>query len=108
MLVAPRIPDSTRLQPAEILRWTIRLRLPLREWHAYDGLPTKDAVPVTVTTIRYKLESLRESACRHHQEHVNFPGIFKARGYPSDKAEVTVMLPEPIVLLRRSAQFQRF
>jgi hypothetical protein len=106
----PRIPDSTRVRPGETASWTLRLRLPLREWHAHDGLPSQDVVPVSVTSIRYRLESLRQSSCFDNRavEHVNFPGLFQARGYPSDIAETLVSLPQPITLLRRTTRFKRF
>jgi hypothetical protein len=105
----PRIPDSTRVQPGETVSWTLRLRLPLREWHAYDGLPSENVVPTPVTKIRYRLESLRQSTCsRRTEEHVNYPGLFRARGYPTDIAETVVSLPQPITLLRRMDQFDRF
>jgi len=107
---APRVPESTRLLPKQTFRGTVRLPLPLREWHAYDGLDIDPVRPVVVTQLRYRLETIAESACSRQpvRELPNAPGVFRAYGHPVEILEASVPLPEPITVLQRTDHFERF
>jgi len=105
----PRVPESTRLLPGARVSWKIRLPLPMREWHAYEPPRDQPTRRVSADRVRYKLEAIRESQCRHRpvKEFVNFPGVFQARGI-GEEYEASAALAEPIVLLQRTDAFERF
>ena len=104
----PRRPASTRLMPRQTFRGSLRLPLPLSEWHAYSDLEREKVRPVTVTQLRYRLGTLRKSACVPVWQAPNAPGIFVAYGHPREILEATVPLPIPITVLQRMDDFQRF
>jgi hypothetical protein len=106
---APRLVESTRVMPGDSLRWSVRLPLPVPEWHAYSYPEPGQTRPVEATRVRFRLETLRESCTKQPvTEYVNFPGIFKARGARCVFHEATAQLTEPITVLQRTDTFERF
>jgi hypothetical protein len=106
---APRWPYGSRLPPGETYTGTVWQKLPICEWYANKAPRSSPTQLVRTREIRYRLEALRESACREPaKEHVNFPGAYSVRGRTSDFFEAIDHLDEPLELLKRTDKFSRF
>ena len=107
---APRWPQSTRLPPKQTFHGTLRLPLPLREWHAHAAPRSTHVKPAAATQLRYRLETLCESHCRELpvKEAPSAPGLYRANGHPVQILEASVPLPAPITVLQRTDHFERF
>jgi hypothetical protein len=94
--------------PKASARWTIRLPLPLREWHAYDSPQDQPTAPRQIRSVRYLLEVIYESDLDEPaDELLNFPGVFDPVGL-SETLEASTTLTTPITLLQRTDPFERF
>ncbi len=105
----PRRPYATRLAAGETYRGTVRQKMPIREWHPYNGPSTAATSPARARTVRYRLEALRETSCLETpREHVNFQGAYIVNGRSKEVFEAIDRLDPPIEVLRRSDKFERF
>jgi hypothetical protein len=106
---SPRVPYATRLSPNETYQGRIVVPLPVLEWHAYDMPQFEPTRKVRVRSVRYRLETVRESHCKTRpREHVSFKGVFIARSVPSEILEARAFLPQDVELLERTDNFKRF
>lgn len=98
-----------RAAKGQTYRGSVRLPLPICEWYAYEIPISASTIPVQVTELRYRLEVLRESACRKPiREFDNFKGVYPVMGYLSETYEAKAQLARPITVLKRTDKFERF
>ncbi len=104
---APRIPLCQRLAPGETTTVTMRLPLPLDEWHPTEPPTPARAVEVLVRTLTMKVACVPASRATFAQEHPTWRGLYRADGFPLDEVRASVHLDAPVVLRRRTDPFYR-
>lgn len=102
LAAAPRVPLSTRLAPGESTTVTIRLALPLDEWHPYEPPNPARSNLIEVSTVRVCIEAIRQSATRYADKHPSFSGVWRVGGYPPELIEARASLNAPLPVRMRT------
>lgn len=110
-LTVPAIPGATRLRANQRYEGTIRVPLPLREWHNYAGLPD-ERTPTRTVVVDYAtllLDTLLDGdKFAEPTTYEALPGVYWVNGDPITRLRADVKLPESLSLLLRQDDFARF
>ncbi len=104
---APRIPLCQKLMPGETATVTMRLPLPLDEWHPGEPPTPARAWPMQVRTLAMKVLCIAERDARLVREHPTWRGLFNVNGAPLSELRATVALEAPVTLRVRQDPFYR-
>jgi hypothetical protein len=104
---APRVPLCQRLMPGETATVTMRLPLPLDEWHPNEPPTPARAWPGPVSTLTMKVVYAEERHASLVREHPTFRGLYNVTAHPLGELRTAVALAAPISLRRRTDPFYR-
>lgn len=104
---APRIPLCQRLRPGETATVTIRLPLPLEEWHPNVPPKPERSWPMQVHSLTMKVVYVEENRPGDASEHPTYRGLYQVSGYPLHELRATVTLDAPITLRVRQDPIYR-
>lgn len=104
---APRMPLCQRLVTGESCTVTMRLPLPLDEWHPTEPPDPARAHPTQVHSLTMRVVYAEERYASLVREHPTFRGLYNVTAHPLGALQATVALDAPLVLRRRTDPMDR-
>jgi hypothetical protein len=104
---APRIPLCQRLLPGETSTVTLRLPLPLDEWHPNDAPTPARSHAGLVHTLTMKVVVAEERHATLVREHPTYRGLYNVSAHPRGELRAAVALDAPVTLRRRTDPIYR-